>query len=290
MHDIKTYKIIKEITEETTYIFNNKNRVTRTTYYLIETLYGLCKISKKSYHKDKILTILFALNKTEFFQNESNFKFNNEFEILSPYIKNNQYIKIRHKICNTTYQQDPSSHLRGKGCPTCNGVAWQTQEQVIEKANTVHNFRYTYLNFKFKNVGCKSTITCPIHGDFEQKVQSHLEGHGCYKCARELNINSKTSFIQYCKTKNNKAIFYIIKCFNKTETFYKLGITSNSIEKRYCNNTAMPYQYEIIQEIKGIPEDIWNLELFFKHYITKNNFKYYPSITFNGSITECFKS
>ena len=32
----------------------------------------------------------------------------------------------------------------------------------------------------------------------------------------------------------------------------------------------MPYQYEIIQEIKGIPEDIWNLELFFKHYITKN--------------------
>ena len=48
----------------------------------------------------------------------------------------------------------------------------------------------------------------------------------------------------------------------------------------------MPYMYEIIREIKGDAEEIFNLELRNKQII--KNYKYVPQIRFGGSTHECF--
>lgn len=47
-----------------------------------------------------------------------------------------------------------------------------------------HGDKYNYDIFVFKTLGTKSTIGCPIHGEFEQSMQMHLKGE-CPKCARE---------------------------------------------------------------------------------------------------------
>jgi len=63
----------------------------------------------------------------------------------------------------------------------------------IEK---VHGTKYSYDKLIFKGVNHYVTITCPIHGDFTQKLSKHLHGQGCKKCATEhtaLGARSNTA-------------------------------------------------------------------------------------------------
>ena len=80
--------------------------------------------------------------------------------------------------------------------------------------------------------------------------------------------------------------FYIIRCFNKEESFYKIGITFQKIHHRYSTSKRMPYMYEVISEVLGNAEDIWDLELSEKRRLKEHN--YQPLIKFAGSKTECF--
>lgn len=77
----------------------------------------------------------------------------------------------------------------------------------------------------------------------------------------------------------------VVRCFNENEEFYKIGITGRTIRQRFSGKT-LPYKYEIIQEIKDVPEIIYNLE----NDLTKlyRDFKYKPKISFKGE-TECYK-
>ena len=113
-----------------------------------------------------------------------------------------------------------------------------------------------------------------------------MQGSGCPSCAKENFGWSKTSFKKSCQKNNGLGIFYIIKCFNDTEEFYKIGITSKSIKKRFCNKQTMPYKYQVLQEIEDISENIWDFEVFFKRL---KFFRHYtPNIPFGGSLTECY--
>ena len=54
-----------------------------------------------------------------------------------------------------------------------------------------HNNFYNY----DKSVYCgkeKIIITCPIHGDFQQNIYSHLYGYICFKCGVEKRTKSQT--------------------------------------------------------------------------------------------------
>lgn len=60
-----------------------------------------------------------------------------------------------------------------------------TAEDFVSRANNIHNNKYIYSMVKYTNDATKVCIICPIHGDFWQTPHSHLQGHGCPKCARE---------------------------------------------------------------------------------------------------------
>lgn len=276
---------INEIVEKQ---ISSTGKVNYIYYVIVETKYGLCKLRKKQFNKNKRLTRQCAINPTEFLQNESNEIHNFEFEILDTYTKNDVLINIKHKICNTTFQQSPSTHLRVKGCPICYGRYTKSFEQIVEKANLIHSNKYTYIKTENTNSNSSLNIICPVHGLFTQKVKTHLEKHGCPKCAKQNTGWNRSSFISKCNKNNNGlGILYVLRCWNENEEFYKIGITSKSIKDRYKSKTLMPYNYEIIQEITNLGSIIYDLEKYLKVQINKMGFNIKPKIPFLGSSTEC---
>lgn len=58
-----------------------------------------------------------------------------------------------------------------------------TTREFIEKAQSIHNNKYDYSKCNYTGTYNKVTITCPIHGDFEQTPVLHLQGQECPKCS-----------------------------------------------------------------------------------------------------------
>ena len=55
-------------------------------------------------------------------------------------------------------------------------------KEFIDKASIKHNGRYGYDFVNYVNSQTPVIITCPIHGNFEQKPAKHLLGQGCPEC------------------------------------------------------------------------------------------------------------
>lgn len=91
--------------------------------------------------------------------------------------------------------QDMYSHLNGCGCPNCGKEKIArtqsfTTEDFINRSNIVHNNKYIYTETEYKGSTEKVNIICPKHGVFSQMAYSHLQGHGCPKCASEQNAEN----------------------------------------------------------------------------------------------------
>lgn len=70
-----------------------------------------------------------------------------------------------------------------------------TLSQFIERANRAHGSRYDYSAVRYRNLHDRVTIRCPVHGDFEQKAYSHLQGRGCGACSKTRR-GTTAGFIQ----------------------------------------------------------------------------------------------
>lgn len=222
------------------------------------------------------------------------------------YEKSHSKILIICPIHGQFYQR-ANSHLQGTGCRKCHSEKIKQKPKIkasrksryikkdkidittatsffISKANVVHNDKYDYNKTIYIKSNKKIIITCNEHGDFEQTPNSHLQKRGCPICAENTYGWNKTSFIK--RSKNNIAIFYIIECSNFEEYFFKIGITTKSVDERYKNKIKMPYSYNSIFEIKDSPEKIWEIEQKYKKNM--KNYSYLPKIEFNGSKKECY--
>jgi hypothetical protein len=190
------------------------------------------------------------------------------------------------------FEQSPYCHLnRKQGCPLCadKGLAHKSNlEKFVLKANKVHGKIYTYKNAAYVNSKTKLAITCTIHGDFWQAPADHVNGkQGCPLCAAENTRGwSRSEYVEFLKAKGiDQASLYIVKCFNDSEVFLKVGITYQSIKERYRNKTLMPYTYSKIVLVNGESGFIWDLEKRIHRLLTK--YSYQPSLDFGGQ-TECF--
>lgn len=84
-----------------------------------------------------------------------------------------------------------------------------TTEDFIEKANKIHNFKYEYIDINYINNKSKIKIQCKEHGEFEQRVDSHLHGSGCPRCSKISNYYDFV--IKANKIHNNKYKYTIFK-------------------------------------------------------------------------------
>lgn len=104
---------------------------------------------------------------------------------------------------------------------------------------------------------------------------------------------SKSDFIKACERNNDgKGILYLIKCFLGDEVFYKIGITSQSLKKRYSHDGTRPnvllnYCYELIWTMEGDSEVIWDVEKGYKQ--KTKEIRYQPDLWPNNKSTETFK-
>lgn len=102
------------------------------------------------------------------------------------------YVNSKTKVIITCpihgdFDYNPGDFLRSiKPCPGCRGGkrVTLTKDNFIERANTIHNNKYNYDKVgNITKVKDKVIIICPEHGEFEQEVNSHLQGRGCPICA-----------------------------------------------------------------------------------------------------------
>lgn len=97
------------------------------------------------------------------------------------------YSTAREKVCivcpkHGAFWPTADQHLRGVGCPWCNGGARLTLGVFLQKAKEVHGEKYDYSKVEYKNAQTKVSIICSEHGEFWQTPNSHLRGAGCPKC------------------------------------------------------------------------------------------------------------
>jgi len=91
------------------------------------------------------------------------------------------------------FEQVFASHVRGRGCHECAKQHHHTQITMLENFKKVHGDTFDYSKTVFKGVRKYITITCRIHGDFEQRVYAHFQGNGCKHCtdvSHRLNMDS----------------------------------------------------------------------------------------------------
>jgi hypothetical protein len=66
-----------------------------------------------------------------------------------------------------------------------------TTTEFVEKAKIKHNNIFTYEKTVYVNSKNPVIITCPLHGDFKQKPNDHLNGCRCPKCFREEQLEKR---------------------------------------------------------------------------------------------------
>lgn len=130
-----------------------------------------------------------------------------------------EYIKSNKKIilgCNIHgwFNITPNNLLSGGGCPKCalkqKGINHRlTQKEFVKRSNEKHNKFFDYSKTIYKKGTEKVIITCPIHEDFEQLPNSHLQGKGCLKCSHDnASIKNRLTYgefvIQAIKIHGNK--------------------------------------------------------------------------------------
>ena len=63
----------------------------------------------------------------------------------------------------------------------------------IEKAHKIHNNKYDYSKVEYINSRTKVCIICPIHGEFWQTPNNHLNGNNCPICGKIKRASKNTS-------------------------------------------------------------------------------------------------
>lgn len=102
-------------------------------------------------------------------------------------------ITIVCKDCGAIIKTTPHNHVVSGGCKSCRIINHtRTKEGFIEQARKVHGDKYNYDNVEYVHGETKVEITCKKHGAFLQTPNSHLQGAGCPKCAKEEMIRKAT--------------------------------------------------------------------------------------------------
>ncbi len=167
------------------------------------------------------------ITNTEDFIKKSNIVHKNKYTY-----NKTSYINTHTKVTITCpvhgdFEQKPVNHLNSNGCSKCSNKYKRTQEEFINECLIKHQGFYSYGDVVYKNQKSKITITCPVHGDFEQTASDHLSGSGCSECRKIYLSNkfkkSQEKFINECLIKHQG--FYSYLHTNYDNSYSKITIT-----------------------------------------------------------------
>lgn len=180
------------------------------------------------------------------------------------------------------FQQSPTSHKQGNGCPKCGKLLAAEKrtikfEEFIQRAIAAHGTKFSYFKEEYKAYKKNTIIQCnDCKLTFSTSPQHHagLNGTGCPSCASSgFDVNKP-------------AILYYLKVITEhNQILYKIGITNRTIEARF--NLIDLSKIEIIKQKlyeNGLEALEWETKLkrLYKHYQYKG-----PKILSSGN-TELF--
>lgn len=89
-------------------------------------------------------------------------------------------------------------------------MAWKrlTQEEYLSKAREVHGDKYDYSKTQYTRWNKHVTITCPTHGDFEQKAFKHTSGKGCHPCGMMQQRDTFEDFVRKARATHGDYFSY----------------------------------------------------------------------------------
>ena len=129
------------------------------------------------------------------------------------------------------FYQTPNSHLNGHGCPMCckTGVKLSSDD-FKRKAEIVHGNKWRYDKVEYVNEKTKVCITCPIHGDFWQTPDKHLQGQGCPMCRGKIRKTNEQFSSECRKLYGTKYDYSNVVYVNKNT---KVSIICNKCGKEF---------------------------------------------------------
>ena len=153
-----------------------------------------------------------------------------------------------------------------------------TTEEFIQKARKVHGDKYDYSKVEYINKNSNTTIICPIHGEFEQRIDHHLEGCGCPKCfneRRSMNRRSNTEeFIEKAQIihKNDKYDYSLVEYINNSTNVTIICPVHGKFEQT-PNNHLRGENCPYCNKSKG--------EILVRDYLIENNIEYIEQYKIN---------
>jgi len=213
------------------------------------------------------------------FIERSNKIHNNKYNYsLVDYKNNRTKVKI---ICSDhgIFEQVPGAHLRGQICKKCNNEKSNIgKTEFIKISKKIHNNKYDYSLVEYNNNKTKIKIICPIHGEFKQRPDSHLQGKGCNKCAiiyKKHNLQNK-DFIEISKKIHNNKYNYSLVNYENGRTKVKIICPIHGIFEQIPYNHSKGLGCHKCKESSG--------ESIIHNYLTDNNIKHDREKKFDGCI------
>lgn len=147
-----------------------------------------------------------------------------EYTILSPFVTTKIKVKIRHNICNHTYEVEPRDFFKGRRCPKCAGNKRKTTNEFKEEIYSLVKDEYIVLD-EYVNDKTKLLIKHMVcSNEYLVKPNDFLNGYGrCRNCL---------SHKEYVLIKNNST-----KKTNKKAN----SINNKTTKKRITEKKVIKY-------------------------------------------------
>ena len=132
------------------------------------------------------------------------------------------YVNSQTKVCiicpiHGEFSQTPNAHLRGQGCPTCNGHPKLTIDIVKQRCFEKYGNKFTILSDKINKYNDKLRVFCNeideegnYHGEFTTRVNKFLDTNprmrngklyyrkgGCPKCRKKSLLDLKKDYVWF---------------------------------------------------------------------------------------------
>jgi len=162
-----------------------------TPYTLFKNDLHICSKCRKEQLNIRVVDTSTFIKKANILHNN---KYNYDF---TEYRGNNNEVIIK-CLQHGNFTLTADKHLsRLVGCSSCSKENKKLNKRdIMRRFELAHGNVYSYPEFNNDTIFDYIKIICPKHGEFSQKIELHLKGHGCTKCANESGRLTKEKFIK----------------------------------------------------------------------------------------------
>lgn len=174
----------------------------------------------------------------EEFKKEVYDMYGDEYKVIGDYKGKGEFIKIKHKLCDTEFNVTPNNFLRGSRCPKCYGTPKRTKEEFRQEVYNLVGYEYEPIT-DYITSGDKVTM---IHNKcgyiYDVVAISFLKGARCPKCAGNKRLTTEEF---------QEKVFKLVKDEYEVLDPYINSSTKITFKHNTCGNTFKTVPNSFVQ-------------------------------------------